>query len=65
MQEETTMIRATLTIAALAALAACDASMRAEPTDPLLEEGAGGGQEGADPPGTAGPNATPWWGLPA
>jgi hypothetical protein len=59
------MLKAILTIAALVTLAACDASMTTTgATDPLAGEGFAGGQEGADPPGTSGPNATPWWGLP-
>jgi hypothetical protein len=59
------MRKATLTIVALAALAGCEASMTTTgPVDPLAGEGFAGGAEGADPPGTAGPTATPWWGLP-
>lgn len=58
------MIRATLTLAALAVLAACDASMTTTgPADAFPAEGLGG-QEGADPAGTTGPDATPWWGVP-
>lgn len=58
------MLKATLTIAAFVALAACDASMTTTGAgDPFPDEGFTGGQEGADPPGTSGPDAA-WWGLP-
>lgn len=57
------MTKVTLTLLALAALAACEATMTSTgPADPTAEE-YDRPAEGADPPGAQGPNASPWWSV--